>query len=96
VQYTFREARTVSGVEVHWFDDTKAGGGCALPQSWRVLYRDGNDWKPVKELPASGSGQRDGPVGVVRFEPVKTNAVRLETRLQDGKSGGILEWSISE
>jgi DUF1680 family protein len=95
VQYTFREPKTVSGVEVHWFDDTRTGGGCALPRSWRVLYRDGNDWKPVKEV-AAAADQRVGPVGARRFEPVKTNALRLEVQLQDGKSGGVLEWSVAE
>jgi hypothetical protein len=96
VQYTFREPKTVSGVEVHWFDDTSAGGGCALPQSWRVLYRDGNDWKPVKENGTDASAGRVAPTGVMRFEPVRTTALRLEAQLQNGKSGGVLEWVVKE
>jgi hypothetical protein len=92
VQYAFREPKTVSGVEVHWFDDTAARGGCAVPASWKVLYRDGTEWKPVKET----GGRRDGPVASLDFEPVKTNALRLEAGLQDGRSGGVLEWSVRE
>ena len=89
IQYTFREPKKVGGVEVKWFDDTAAGGGCALPQSWRVLYRDGDEWKPVNETAG-------GPAGAMRFEPVTTTALRLEVQLQTGRSGGVLEWAVAE
>jgi hypothetical protein len=92
VQYTFREARRVSGVDVRWFDDTAAGGGCAVPKSWKVLYRDGNEWKPVKET----GGPREGSSGKATFEPVNTTALRLEAQLQSDRSGGVLEWSVKE
>lgn len=92
VQYAFRESKTVSGVEVNWFDDTAAGGGCALPESWTVLYRDGNAWKPVKET----TSNQEGGKGTVRFEPVNTTALRLQVKLKDGRSGGVLEWGVVE
>ncbi|HUU20998.1 MAG TPA: hypothetical protein VM389_00550, partial [Phycisphaerae bacterium] len=47
VQYNFKGPRKVSGVAVYWFQDR---GGCRVPQSWRLLYRDGYDWKPVSTL----------------------------------------------
>ena len=31
---------------------------------------------------------------VVRFEPVQTDAIRLEIQLEDEFSAGILEWKI--
>jgi len=33
---------------------------------------------------------------VLEFTPVDTDALRLEVRLQDGVSAGILEWEIPE
>ena len=92
VQYSFREPKKVGGVEVYWFDDTGAGGGCALPKSARVLYRDGNDWKPARET----GGQFDSTRSTISFEPVQTTALRLEVLLQTGRSGGILEWAVTE
>src|SRR5207247_10049124 len=51
VQYEFKQPATVAAVKVSWFDDTSLGGGCAAPKSWQVLYRDGEQWKPVKTRP---------------------------------------------
>ena len=97
VQYDFRRPARVSGVTVHWFDDTGAGGGCGLPRSWQVLYRDGDAWKPVRAK--RNAGNVAGPPGVaegVEFEPVETSGLRLQVRLAPGKSGGILEWRVTE
>ena len=33
--------------QIYWFDDT-GRGGVRVPKSWRLLYKDGNDWKPVE------------------------------------------------
>jgi DUF1680 family protein len=85
VQYEFQRPTKVSGVTIKWFDDTAAGGGCALPKSWKVVYRDGNDWKPVN------AREKPGGVG---FEPVTTAAIRLLVQLQPDQSGGILEWRV--
>ena len=87
VQYEFKTPTRVSGVKVNWFDDTAVGGGCATPQSWQVLYRDGEQWKPVKPV-------ENGP-NAARFEAVQTSALRLQVRLRPGKSGGVLEWQLT-
>ena len=47
LQYDFAEQQTVSKVEVYWFDDT-GQGNCRVPESWQVLYRDGDQWQTVK------------------------------------------------
>jgi DUF1680 family protein len=92
VQYSLREPKKVKGVEVFWFDDTGAGGGCAWPKSWKVLHRDGNEWKPVWE-----TAQDIKPASwTMAFEPVQTSALRLEVQLQTGYSGGVLEWAVRE
>jgi DUF1680 family protein len=89
VEYAFEKPSRVSEVEVYWFDD---GGECRVPASWRVLYKDGEEWEPVKT---------PGPYGVekdrynaVAFEPVTTSGLRLEVALQPEVSAGIQEWKV--
>jgi DUF1680 family protein len=92
VQYTFAEPATVGAVEVYWFDDVPPGG-CHVPASWKILYQDGSGaWKPVKAT--SDYPTKKDTYNRATFEPVKTNALRLEAQLRDGYSGGILEWRV--
>jgi DUF1680 family protein len=91
VQYDFPELAEVSGVEVYWFDDTGIGE-CRVPASWRVLYLENGEWKPVWTEDTYGV-EKDG-WNRVEFETVRTRAVRLEVRSQDGWAGGIHEWRI--
>jgi hypothetical protein len=91
IQAEFAEPRKISAVAVYWFDDT-GRGGCRVPQSWRILYREGNQWLPVKTTDPCGV-ERD-KVNKAAFEPVTTAALRLEVQLQAEFSGGILEWQM--
>ncbi|MCP5524834.1 MAG: glycoside hydrolase family 127 protein [Verrucomicrobiales bacterium] len=83
--------RQVSHVAVYWFDDT-GRGSCRVPAAWRLLYRDGNEWKPV--VNTSEFGVAKDRFNVTTFAPVTTDALRLEAQLQPDVSGGILEWQI--
>jgi len=89
----FGEPRTLSESDVYWFDDT-GHGQCRVPASWRLLYKDGEAWKPVTLAAGSAYGTDKDAFNKVAFEPVKTTELRLEVRLRDGFSGGILEWCI--
>lgn len=89
-QYDF-EPRKVSEVSVYWFDDTGIGQ-CRVPQSWRLLYKEGEAWKPVEK--ASGFGTAQDTWNTVTFTPVETTALRLEVQLRPDVSGGILEWKV--
>lgn len=91
VQYDFPETAEVSSVEVYWFDDTGVGE-CRIPASWRVLYLEDGEWKPVWTEQAYGV-EKDA-WNRVAFETVRTRAVRLEIRSQEGWAGGIHEWRI--
>ena len=91
VQYGFDQPKKISRVEVYWFDDT-GGGGCRVPKSWRVLYRDGSQWKPVTA--AGPYGVAKDRFNTVSFEPVTTRGLRLDVELQPDCSGGILEWRV--
>ncbi|MEI7899461.1 MAG: glycosyl hydrolase family 65 protein [bacterium] len=87
VQYTFDKPRTFDASEVYW-----AEGGPALgkPASWRVLVRKGGEWLPVKNRAAYGVAL--DTFNKVAFDPVETDAIRLEVQSAKNKSGGILEW----
>ncbi len=91
VEYDFGKPATVSEIEVYWFDDT-GRGQVRVPASWRLLYRDGAEWKPVEAL---------GPYGVARdqynivtFKPVTTSGLRLELGMQPEWSAGLQEWKV--
>ena len=47
LSYRFPKARKIDGCAVYWFDDTGVGA-CRVPAEWRLLWRDGDEWKPVK------------------------------------------------
>jgi hypothetical protein len=101
VQYDFEAPRRLSWSEVYWFDDTGVGQ-CRVPTSWRLLWkarpersrRNGDAWRPVAG--ASEYGMKPDQFNRVTFEPVETTGLRLEVQLQDGFSGGILEWRVGE
>ena len=75
----FGKARKVSSTTFYWFDDT-GGGNCRVPQSWRLVYRDGDSWKPVET--DSTFNTLPNTYNQVRFTPVETTALRIEVRLQ--------------
>ena len=91
VAYEFQAPATVSEVEVYWLDDT-GSGECRLPASWRVLYKDGEDWKPVDA--AGPYGVQKDAYNKVAFRPVTTTGLRLEVTLPPQWSSGIQEWKV--
>jgi hypothetical protein len=91
VRRDFNPKRRVSAVEVYWFDDTGAGW-CRVPESWRVLYQEGDEWRPVEQV--SGLGIKADAYNRAAFKPVETTGLRIEVDLQPGFSGGILEWKV--
>lgn len=86
VQYDFAKPYRVSSVEVYWKDDKQV---CVLPASWRLLYKDRNEWKPVDASDPYAVG-RDR-FNKVSFQPVNTSGLRLEIQLQGKvyKKGGL-------
>ena len=91
IEMAFAKPASVSQVQVYWFDDT-GRGGVRVPKSWRLLYKDGADWKPVN---ASGEyGVARDAYNTVHFTPVTTTALRLELVMQPGVSAGVQEWKV--
>jgi hypothetical protein len=91
VEAHFDQPRTVSRVEVYWFDDGP-GGGCRVPESWSVFARRGEQW--VRLAPEAPHGTARDRFNALGFGPVETDALRLEVELQEGWSAGVLEWRI--
>jgi DUF1680 family protein len=73
IEYGFKSPVKVSAAQVYWFDDRRF---CHVPTSWRVLYKDGDSWKPVANIePYIVAKDRFNRVS---FAPVTTIAMRLE------------------
>jgi len=101
VQYNFVGPRTVDEVELVWFDDLDQGGSCSVPESVTVkVRRTGSQaWEDVATLalerPAQVAGTGVGaPRSTLRFPAVEIEAIRVESTLREGRSGGLLEWEV--
>jgi hypothetical protein len=53
---------------------------CRLPESWRIVYRNGDKWEPVVARGAYGVNRNT--FNRVEFDPVTTTAVRIEVEPQ--------------
>jgi len=91
VEDAFASPATVSEVEVYWFDDT-GHGEVRVPASWRLLYKDGDAWKPPSY--ARAHAVENSFYNRLTFTPVRTSALRLELTVQAGWSAGIHEWKV--
>ena len=92
VQYDFKKPRKVSQAEVYWFDDSPTGGGCRIPQSWKLTVKSADQWKQIDG--ASAYGIRKDTFNTVTFDEITASALRIEVQLRDDYSGGILEWRV--
>jgi len=89
IQYDLKAPADIDAAEVYWHDDKS---GIRLPKSWRVVYLDGQKWKPVKNTsPYELAPDR---MNKVAFRPVRASSLRLEVQSQKGKVGGIYEWRV--
>lgn len=92
ISYEFPEAMTVSSATVYWYDDGP-WGGCRVPESWKLYYKDASgNWVEVEN--PDQYGVKKGAPNTVRFNPVKTSAVKLEVVLPEKNASGIYEWEV--
>lgn len=91
-QFDFPQATEVLQVRVFWFADRPVNGGCDLPQSWSLLYKHGDSWKPVED--PGDYGVAADQFNDVHFNPVKTTALRIQAQLKPNWSAGICEWEV--
>jgi hypothetical protein len=83
VQYTFPAEQQVARTEIFW---------TAPPQSWRLLYLEGREWKPVQ--PSGAYGRAAGAFTSVDFTPVTTLALRLEAVMPPEGTVSLAEWRV--
>ena len=88
VIWKFDEPRTISHSEVYWYIDEDS---TTTPEWWKLYVKDGDKWVEVKN--PSKYGLEKDRFNEVTFAPVKTTAMKLETKL-GGRSGGISEWRV--
>lgn len=91
-EYKFKKETLVSGVEVYWLDFAHYDGDSRIPESWKLYYKDGEEWKEVEALNPY-TVEKD-QYNVLKFTPVKTTGLKIVAQLQEGESGGILEWKV--
>jgi hypothetical protein len=91
LEMTFAKPSSISESSVYWFDDT-GRGAVRVPASWRILYKDGTEWKPVQTTDTYGIA-RDA-FNRVTFAPVTTTALRIEVAMQPKFSVGLQEWVV--
>jgi DUF1680 family protein len=91
VELAFEKAAIVNEAQLYWFDDT-GHGGVRVPASWKLLYKEGDQWKPVET--AAAYGVERNTYNRVSFKPVETTGLRLELQAQSNVSMGIQEWKV--
>lgn len=92
ISYDFANEKTISRSSVYWFDDAP-WGGCRVPQSWKLYYKDKNgEWLPVENSTSYKSEK--GVENEVIFKTVKTKALKLEVKLAEKNAAGIFEWEV--
>jgi uncharacterized protein len=86
IEYELRRPTGISTAQVYFFDDRRF---CRLPAAWRILYKEGEQWKPVANR-AAYTVQKD-QFNITHFDPVLTAAIRLEIepRNIEYKSGQV-------
>ena len=85
VQYTFPTVEPIGRTEVFWVSP---------PKSWRLLYQEGGQWKPV--APLGNYTVAPNAFAVVEFTPVRTNALRIEATMATDAIVAVAEWRVGE
>jgi DUF1680 family protein len=93
VQYDFEKPKYISATWVYWFDDSPQGG-CRIPHSWKLLYRDTNTGQWSQVIKHGIYPVEKDTFNKIAFASVKTDALRMVIQLRENYSGGILEWKV--
>ena len=67
-------------------------GSVRVPASWRLLYRAGDEWRPVETQEQFGVAKDQ--FNTVKFTPVTTTALRVELQAQANFSIGMQKWTV--
>ena len=84
--YTFQRPEKIAGVDVYWLAFDHYDVVYRAPESWKLQYLDGEEWKDIEG--ASGYGRELDRYNRVTFPPVITTGLRIVAQLQRPKSDG--------
>ena len=90
--YNFETPQSVSSIDVYWLEFDHYDGDYRVPEYWSLYYKKGDKWVEVKT--DDSYGVKKDCYNRVCFEPVTTTALKIEAKLQDKVSGGIIEWKV--
>ena len=92
VCYRFSQPTEVKSVDVYWLDFDHYDGNFRTPASWKLYYKQGSQWKEVEaQSPYTTDKDRYNHLD---FHPVKTTDLMIVAQLQEGASGGVIEWKV--
>ncbi len=91
--YRWEEPTEISSVDVYWLDFDHYDGNYRVPASWKLYYKDGSKWKEVAAT-TPYTVEKD-KYNHLDFAPITTTDLKLEAQLQDGESGGVIEWKVN-
>lgn len=92
VELDYPKPITSKSVSVYWFEDAPDGGGCKIPQSWKLSFWNGNEWQEVNQT--SDITHPQAGADSFAFTEATAQKWRLDVQLQPNFSGGILEWQL--
>ena len=95
LSYEFAQPETLTQSSVYWLDFDHYDGNFRTPASWRLYYRNAQDrWEEVTLDADSQYGVAKDQYNTVSFQPITTTALRIVAQLQEGQSGGVIEWKV--
>lgn len=90
--YKFDEPTEVSSVDIYWLEFDHYDGNFKCPEWWKLYYKKADKWVEVEQhTPYTCDKDRYNSVS---FKPVTTTGLKIVAKLQDGNSGGVLEWKV--
>ena len=94
ISYQFDKEYEVNNVQVYWLDFDHYDGSFRVPESWTLYYQDANgNWVEVEDH--SPLTVKKDCYNSVDFKPVRTKGLKILAKLQQGQSGGVLEWKVN-
>lgn len=84
IGYKFSKPEKISSVEVYWLAFDHYDVSYKAPESWKLLYKSGNEWKEVKNTTPYGTELNK--YNKVTFDPITTTELKMVVQLQRPKS----------
>ena len=77
---------------MYWLDFDHYDGDFRIPASRELYFKVNGTWKEVEAL--NEYTVKKDCYNSLDFKPVKTTGLKIAAQLQEGVSGGIIEWKV--